>query len=164
MFGIRIKNKYDSNPKKVSKDYEFCLIVNVIQNNIRNLYWILDNRVLFNNFSKDGDEFLDYQEKYDDLIVAEKENCRLANIDFLLNYSKFIFGDWDHIYGITNKEYFQNVDELDTNFVKDKATIFFRCIDGVFWEIYAKDKIVIDKIAQEFPHSENCTLKANIWM
>ena len=85
-------------------------------------------------------------------------------MDFLVKYAKFIIGDWDRIYGIENKDDFLNTEKFGYEFIKRKTKIFFRCTDGIFWEVYAKDKTIIDIIMKEFPHSEMFNLEQEDWV
>lgn len=153
MQGIRINNKCSIDPKKITMDYEFRSIIEPITNDISNLYWVLNSRVTFNYIASDGTEFKDYQNQYDNLILDEKDGFRLTQTDFIPRYAKFIVGDWDDIYGIKQIADFQEIQEIDEKNIMEKTHIMFRCIDAAFWEIYARDRMIIDKISKCFPHS-----------
>ena len=157
MNGVRVNNFQQKDSNKKNLDYEFSFLVNTIKDEISGLYWILDD-VNFTHVAKDGTEFDDYQNNYQELIVAEKSQYKLTKINFIIEYAKFIVGDNDRIIGIDNLNLFQSSDSFGIDFVEENAKVYLSCIDRLYWEVYSRSKEMFRQINKVFANVEPCNL------
>jgi hypothetical protein len=121
------------------KDYEFFEIVNPIAHLITGLYWILLEDVIVWHTASDGSTFDDFETRYDELIIFQRNYLRITEQDFILRYAKFIQGDWDNLIGILSLRDVNDTFTVTQEFIESKAVIHFRCIDAVYWEVYTPD-------------------------
>jgi hypothetical protein len=166
MKGIRlIKKSVDrslSTPIVRKKDYEFFEIVNPIAHLITGLYWILDD-ASFLHMASDGSTFDDYQYRYDELIISERNHLRITEQDFILRYAKFIYGDWDNLIGLRSLQDANDAFTVTQEFIESKAVIYFRCIDAAYWEVYTPDPKLLLILQESFDFWEPCSLDRNDW-
>jgi hypothetical protein len=160
MNGVRIiqksVNRSLPTPIKRKRDYEFFEIVKPIAHLITGLYWILEDAYL-RHVASDGTTFDDFQHRYDELIISERNHARIAERDFILRYAKFIGGDWDRIVGLRSSQDMNITQEL----IESKAVVYFKCIDAIFWEAYAPDPQLLLTLQESFDYCEPCTLDKN---
>ena len=155
MDGIKIKGKkkeeHYGNDRKLSRiDYGFEELIAPIQGFIDNFYWILGNQ--------DFTYFEDLSNKYDEIIIEESKNLlRLTKRGFVTEYAKHVIPDWGRIYGIKERIVLSAI-KINDEFVEKNVEIYFSCVDGAYWEIYAKNRDIIKMLCERFPFSEPITL------
>jgi len=164
MKGIRlIKKSVDRSlpaPIVRKKDYEFFEIVNPIAHLITGLYWILEDVIVWHTAS-DGSTFDDFQYRYDELIIFERNHLKIAESDFILRYAKFIDRDWDNLVGLRSLQDANDTLRLTREFIESKAVVYFKCIDAVYWEVYAPDPKLLLILQESFDFWEPCNLDRN---
>jgi hypothetical protein len=144
-------------------DYEFFEIVNPIAHLITGLYWILDGLSLLHTAS-DGSTFDDnIQNRFDELIISERNHLIITEQDFILRYAKFILGDWDDLVGLRSLQDVNDTFTLTQEFIESKAVVYFRCIDAAYWEVYASDPKLLLTLQQSFDCWELPGLDRNDW-
>jgi hypothetical protein len=166
MKGIRLIRKSVDKalpvPIVAKGDYEFFEIIYPIAHLITGLYWILDNVIVWHTAS-DGSTFDDFQYRYDELIISERNHLRITEPDFILRYAKFIRGDWDNLIGLRSLQDANDAFTVMQEFIESKAVVYFRCIDAVYWEVYAPDPKLLLTLQQSFDCWELPSLDRNDW-
>ncbi|MBN1903958.1 MAG: hypothetical protein JW927_02570 [Deltaproteobacteria bacterium] len=149
IFGKKQKKDYGKAQKLSRIDYGFHELIEPVRDGIKDYYWILDNQ--------DFKYFSDYENKYDELIIEESQLTRLTRKGFIPDYAKYIIQEWGQIYGIKDKLSIATIN-LNKDFIKKTVDIYFSCIDGAYWEVYARNAEIIEKIRKEFPFSKSIAL------
>jgi hypothetical protein len=153
MKGIRLIQKSVNRslpaPATQKRDYELFEIVNPIAHLITGLYWILEN-VDVRHIASDSKTFDDFQHRYDELIISERNHLRIAERDFILQYAKFIGGDWDGLVGLRFPRDGNDTFEVTQEFIESKAVVYFKWIEAACWELYAPDPQVLLTLQQSF--------------
>jgi hypothetical protein len=164
MNGVRIIKKSVNRPLPTpvirKRDYEFFELVKPIAHLITGLYWILENADL-QHLASDGTTFDDFQHCYDELIISERRDVRIAERDFILRYAKFVGGDWDRLVGLRSPQNISDEFTVTTELIESKAVVYFKCIDALYWEAYAPDPQLLLTLQESFDFWEPCSLDRN---
>ena len=72
-----------------------------------------------------------------------------------------IVGDWTDIVGVLHPPAWSraSVRPDDNSWLEQNASVYFACIDAAFWEVYAQDERILERLALAFPASEGRVLK-----
>lgn len=156
MKGLKVINDED-------KGYQFCELIKPIEKYIKEYYWIItESSSSISFYTKDGQKFKDWENKYNEIVLKSnyEKDIKLLTKGFMNKYANFIVGDWTEIYAINKLTELNEIDDYDFNKskIKKNAEIYFSCIDAGFWEIYSKEKVILDLIKKEFYLSRDINL------
>ena len=130
MYGLRLPDKI-----------ELGQIVQMIKGHISDYYWVFENEVMVKQ--------TDDQDRIDKFFQRMRDPQQTRGL--ISDNADLIKGDWDNFCGAPTIP--PKGIAFSKQLVEDWAQIYFSCIDAAFWEVYAKDKGLLEKIKSGFPGS-----------
>jgi hypothetical protein len=95
-----------------------------------------------------------------ELATSGGEICDLKLFErgFLPRFRDYLYGDWTDLYLLPTAIPLAAVQPW-SNDVPPACQIFISCVDGAYWEIYARDTLPLARIRKQFPDAEPCKLE-----
>ncbi len=83
---------------------------------------------------------------------AELRELKLFGPGFLLRFRDYLYGDWNRFYLLSETVPLGEI-QLWSNHVPPQCEIFICCIDAAYWEVYARDAAVLERLKERFPEA-----------
>lgn len=165
MNGLRIRSSkpWRDDDAAWSLEYRFDDLFRSIEPLRDDLFWVLDTDFLHSKgpSAEVFDEVADRDLLELVLFHDESNDWNLvARPPFLRRFSPFFPNDWLDIAGTVGCPSGPGVPALSKAWVEAEAEIYFSCIDGAYWEVYARDEEILKRVARAFPQAESCLLSA----
>lgn len=147
--GLQVFHKIDRRKDGFHRvDYEFQDIIEPIADILGHYYWMLED-VTF--CLRDGVNFLDSAERQN-LILDSNDEFTLGDKCFINLCAKYIDSDWCNIYGCSDYSMVENLNCFRQKAYQtpSKLEVYFTNIDAAYWEVYSRNKQILDKIKAIF--------------
>lgn len=100
--------------------------------------------------------------------VAAREDLRFARSGFVETYGRYVVDDWCSIIGLSAEPaepagFLASLPMAPTprqlEEFRPEVTVAFFCVDGVFWDAFARDRAFIDSIEESLSHREDLIVR-----
>ncbi len=131
----------------------------LLRHRLEPLYWVFETD--FRSVALDGTSFRDWEERYDEIIVAQWPGARVAGPGFFPAYAKFVLPDWTELLGFTEapgKPLLGRGGKVDLQAMARDAAFHASCIDAARWEMSSPNGAWLALLHSEFPAAQRIPL------
>ena len=132
----------------------------LLRDHLEPLHWALGTD--FRSVAFDGTPFREWEESFDELIVAEWPGARLARPGFFPAYAKFVLPDWTDLVGFTASPKAPPLEEghdVDLQAMAHGGVFYASCTDAAHWEMYSPIDEWLLQLHAAFPTAQEVLLE-----
>lgn len=165
MIGIRVLGKEQA-PESRAKghlpklDFTFADILHNIEELVSELYWAHTGIIYSFPENLSQDQYNEIKQYLDEYLLHEDKarSIQYMHRGFIENFGEYIFSDWVELAGYDDIQKLKTFDPTDYGVIEENAVVYFRCVDGTYWAVYANDEEIINIIDNNFKITERIEL------